>query len=87
MYGQKTPIAAEKIDWLVIDRVPDIFHAGHVHIEGYKRYRGRLIVNSGTFQDQTTFMKKMGLMPTPGIVPVVNLQNFEINQIDFKSNV
>ena len=87
MYGQKTPIAAEKIDWLVIDRVPDIFHAGHVHVEGYKRYRGRLIVNSGTFQDQTSFMKKMGLMPTPGIVPIVNLQNFEVNQIDFKSYV
>ena len=87
MYGQKTPIAAEKRDWLVIDRVPDIFHAGHVHVEGYKRYRGRLIVNSGTFQGQTAFMKKMGLMPTPGIVPIVNLQNFEVNQIDFKSNV
>jgi len=87
MYGQKTPIAAEKIDWLVIDRVPDIFHAGHVHVEGYKRYRGRLIVNSGTFQDQTAFMKKMGLMPTPGIVPIVNLQNFEVNQIDFKSSM
>jgi len=29
----------------------------------------------------------MGLMPTPGIVPIVNLQNFEVNQIDFKSSM
>ena len=32
IYGNRTPIAPESEDMLVIDDVPDIFHAGHVHI-------------------------------------------------------
>jgi DNA polymerase II small subunit len=83
IYGERTPIAPEKRDFMVIDRIPDIFHAGHVHVLKCNRYRGTLIVNSGAWQNQTDFQQKMGLVPTPGIVPIVNLQTCMISTIDF----
>lgn len=83
MYGEKTPLAPENRDFLVIEHTPDIFHAGHVHILGYTSYRGVLIVNSGGWQEQTDYMQRLGLVPTPGKVPVVNLQTLEVNVIPF----
>jgi len=83
IYGQRTPIAPEKRDFMVIERVPDIFHTGHVHVFGYGTYRGILMVNSGAWQDQTQYQKKMGLEPTPGIVPIVNLQTLKVTPISF----
>jgi DNA polymerase II small subunit len=83
IYGQRTAIAPEKQDFLVIDRVPDVFHAGHVHVMKYESYRGTLLVNSGAWQRQTSYQRKLGLKPTPGIIPVVNLQTSNILTIDF----
>lgn len=83
IYGERTPIAPEKRDFMVIERVPDIFHAGHVHVLKYDVYRGVLIVNSGAWQNQTEYQKKMGLVPTPGIVPIVNLQTLQVTPVDF----
>jgi len=83
IYGERTAIAPEKRDFMVIERPPDIFHAGHVHILKCDRYKGTLIVNSGAWQEQTDFQQKMGLVPTPGIMPVVNLQTSIISTINF----
>jgi len=83
VYGERTPISPEKKDFLVIDRVPDIFHAGHVHRFGFTTYRGSLIINSGAWQLQTEYQREMGHTPNPGIVPIVNLQNLEVTTIDF----
>ncbi len=86
IYGQRTPIAPAKRDCMVIERVPDVFHAGHVHVVKCDAYRGTTIVNSGAWQKQTDYMRQMGLMPDPGIVPVINLQTLQLNTIDFTSN-
>ena len=83
IYGERTPIAPEKKDFMVIDKIPDIFHAGHVHVVKCDNYRGTLIVNSGAWQDQTGFQQKMGLVPTPGIVPLVNLQTSRVSTLNF----
>jgi len=83
IYGQRTPIAPGKRDFLVIERVPDIFHAGHVHVQAHDRYRGVLIVNSGAWQRKTDYQGKMGLEPTPGIIPVVNLQTLQVTTLSF----
>jgi DNA polymerase II small subunit len=83
IYGERTPIAPEKRDFMVIERIPDIFHAGHVHVLKCNDYRGTLIVNSGAWQRQTEFQKQMGLIPTPGIAPIVNLQTMKIATVDF----
>ena len=42
IYGGKTMLSPENRDYLVIDKVPDIFHAGHVHVLGTCNYRGVL---------------------------------------------
>jgi DNA polymerase II small subunit len=83
VYGGKTPLSAENKDFLVIEHVPDIFHAGHVHVLGYTNYRGVLVVNSGGWQDQTNYMRRLGVTPTPGKVPVVDLQTLEVTVFPF----
>jgi DNA polymerase II small subunit len=83
IYGGKTTLSPETKDFLVMERVPDIFHAGHIHALGYCNYRGVLVVNSGGWQEQTDYMQKLGFNPTPGKVPVVNLQTLESKVIPF----
>lgn len=83
IYGERTPIAPERQDLLVIERPPSVFHAGHVHVMGHETYRGTLIVNSGAWQGQTEYQMKMGLEPTPGIIPVVDLQTLRVKPISF----
>jgi DNA polymerase II small subunit len=83
LYGGKTPIAPEKRDFLVIERPPAIFHCGHVHVQASAVYRGTLLINSGTWQEQTEYMKRLGFIPTPGKVPIVNLQTLQFTTISF----
>jgi len=82
-YGKRTSIVPEREDRLVIRDVPDVFHAGHVHVLRHKEYRGTVIVNSGAWQSQTEYQRKMGLVPTPGVLPILNLQTLQVNQVDF----
>ncbi len=82
-YGKRTALSPELRDMLVIDPVPDVFHAGHVHTLDVGSYRGTLIVNSGTFQGQTPFQANMGLEPIASIVPILNLSTLEIIKRNF----
>ena len=82
-YGKRTPIAPELQDPLVIRGVPDVFHCGHVHVLRHKDYRRTILVNSGAWQSQTEYQRKMGLVPTPGILPVVSLDTLEVSLVDF----
>ncbi|MFM5881753.1 DNA-directed DNA polymerase II small subunit [Methanobrevibacter gottschalkii] len=72
IYGERTPLASELEDYLVIDELPDIFHTGHVHINTYKKFKGIHLINSGTFQTQTEFQKIYNIEPTPAQVPVIH---------------
>ena len=85
IYGGKTPIAPERHDYLVMEKTPDIFHAGHVHVVKYDYYKGALLVNSGAWQTQTEFMQRLGFVPVPGVAPIVNLQSLEAIPINFAS--
>jgi len=73
LYGERTPLASELEDHLVIDTVPDVLHTGHVHINTYTNYKGIHCINSGTFQTQTEFQKIYNIMPTPAIVPIIDV--------------
>lgn len=83
MYGKRTALSPELRDMLVIDPVPDVFHAGHVHAIDMLNYRGTLLINSGTFQSQTPFQANMGLEPTCSIVPIVDLSTLEVIKRSF----
>ena len=74
IYGGKTELAPLNRDWMVIDTPPDVVHFGHAHHNAVDNYRGVQIINSGTFQSQTDFMRKQGIVPTPGIVTFLNLR-------------
>lgn len=76
-YGERTPIAPEQEDMMVITEVPDILHSGHVHVTDVQNYRGTLVVNSGAWQRQTKFQQTMGITPTPGLAVVVNLATLQ----------
>ncbi len=82
-YGKRTALSPEARDMLVIDPVPDVFHAGHVHTLDVGSYRGTLVVNSGTFQAQTPFQANMGLEPITSIVPILDLSTLEITKRNF----
>lgn len=85
IYGKKTQIAPTDKDWLVIDQIPDIFHTGHIHINGVGYYNNIALVNSGCFQSQTDFMKSFGITPTPGIVSILELDTLKFKgPLDFK---
>lgn len=86
IYGGQTPLAPELEDFMVIDEVPDIFHAGHVHVVGFDLYKNVLIVNSGAWQSQTPFQVSVGVMPTSGLAVLVNLKTFKVYTKDFASN-
>lgn len=73
LYGERTPLASELEDHLVIDSVPDVLHTGHVHINTYSNYKGIHCINSGTFQTQTEFQKIYNIMPTPAEVPIIDV--------------
>jgi DNA polymerase II small subunit len=82
-YGERTPIAPEQEDMMVISEIPDILHSGHVHVVDVQNYRGTLIVNSGAWQAQTKFQQTMGIVPTPGIAVLVNLATLQPFLHDF----
>ncbi|HEV2226115.1 MAG TPA: DNA-directed DNA polymerase II small subunit [Nitrososphaerales archaeon] len=82
-YGKRTALSPEQRDYMVVDRVPDVFHVGHVHTYGELSYRGTLLVNSGTWQAQTNFQSNMGLEPTPSIVPVLDLSTLKVVRRNF----
>ena len=81
IYGERTPLASEIEDHLVIEEIPDIFHTGHVHINSYNKYKGIHLINSGTFQSQTEFQKIYNIVPTCAQVPVLHQGNIKI--LDF----
>ncbi|MFA6213820.1 MAG: DNA-directed DNA polymerase II small subunit [Candidatus Micrarchaeia archaeon] len=86
IYGQNL-IVPEAHDYLVMEDEPDVVHMGHVHKNGHMLYRGALLLNSGTFQDRTDFQVRMGHVPSPGLVPVLEAMTGKMNYIGFKEGV
>ncbi len=82
IYGE-SPIAPQPFDWLVIDKVPDVFHAGHIHVYGVDEYKRVKIINSGTFQDQTPYLRGMEITPTTGTAAVINLRTLDVKIMRF----
>ncbi|OYT55307.1 MAG: hypothetical protein B6U77_01945, partial [Candidatus Hecatellales archaeon ex4484_218] len=60
-------------------------HTGHLHVFGYTNYKGIWLVNSGCWQKQTSYQKKMGITPVFGVIPIINLKTLTQTTIDFKN--
>jgi DNA polymerase II small subunit len=83
-YGARTSLAPESTDRLVIAQPPDVFQAGHIHVAKNSVYRGTVIVNCGAWQDQTEYQRRMGIEPTPGVMPILNLQTMNLSMMNFR---
>ncbi|MGA9098002.1 MAG: DNA-directed DNA polymerase II small subunit [Methanotrichaceae archaeon] len=83
IYGGRVSIAPEHEDHYVISRPPAILHCGHVHTVGIARYKGVAVINSGTWQSQTEFQKKMNIQPEPAAVPIVDLASMKVRKLLF----
>ncbi|MFX0099732.1 MAG: metallophosphoesterase [Candidatus Hodarchaeota archaeon] len=81
-FGKRSEIAPDRKDWLVINTIPDIFHTGHVHCFGVKKYRNVWMVNSGCFQGQTDFMRSLGIVPTPGKPNIITLKDLSLTTLN-----
>jgi len=86
IYGSRIAIAPEHEDHYVISRPPAILHCGHVHTVGIARYKGVAVINSGTWQSQTDFQKKMNIQPVPAVVPIVDLATMKIRKLIFSES-
>ncbi len=85
IYGEITPLAPEQHDYMVIDRVPDVFVTGHVHTTAIDSYRGVQLINASTWQSQTDYQRMMNFMPDPAKVPIVRLSNGRTSLMDFSA--
>ncbi len=85
LYGERTPVAPEHHDYLVIDDVPDLFVTGHVHVPGIDSYRGVTMINCGTWQSQTGYQKMLNFTPDPARMPLVDLQTLRGTLVDFQT--
>ena len=83
MYGGKTALAPERKDYLVIEKVPDIFVSGHVHGAGRVDHRGVKTINASAWQDQTSYQKAHNFNPNPAIMPVVHLGTGAVKMMNF----
>ncbi len=84
IYGGNIIVPSDR-DALVIDRVPDIFHVGHIHKNGSADYHGTLLVNSGTWQARTSFQVKQGHVPSPCLLPIYQTKEDMLVNIDFNT--
>lgn len=82
-YGGHTRVAPEERDHLIIDDVPDIFHTGHVHKLGYGKYHDVLALNSGCWQEQTSFQESVNIDPDHAFAPIVDLDTLSLTIRDF----
>jgi len=78
-----TNLPTPEADHLVIDEVPDIFVTGDMHRTDVSNYKGVLMINSSCWQPMTPFEEKVGNIPDPCKVPLVNLKNWEVKILDF----
>ncbi len=82
-YGGYTPLAPEHLDYMVINRIPDIFVTGHVHLAQISDYRGVTLINASSWQTQTSYQKMLNFIPDSGKLPIVNLKTGNVTMMDF----
>ncbi|MFH1234642.1 MAG: metallophosphoesterase, partial [Candidatus Diapherotrites archaeon] len=86
-YGIGHTYVPEKKDYMLIREEPDLVFIGDLHHSGYTCYRGTMIIDGSTWQGRTDYQVKLGHIPTPGIVPVINLKTGNIIEKQFIESV
>jgi DNA polymerase II small subunit len=71
-------------DWLLIDRIPDLFISGHIHRVSVSDYRNVTCINAGCWTETTEDQVKRGLEPQPSKLVLMNLQTRKAKVMNFK---
>jgi len=70
-----TPYIPDKsFDPLFIKKVPDFFVSGHIHKSCVASYRNVSLICGSCWESTTPFQEKVGHVPEPAQVPIVNLK-------------
>jgi len=72
-------------DQLVIDKVPDIFVAGHIHKCALTYQNNILLVSNSGWEAATEYQKRFGNKPDFCKVPMFNLKTRAVKILDFES--
>jgi DNA polymerase II small subunit len=83
IHGDVVYIPNAERDPLVISEVPDVLCTGEVHRMDIESYNGTLIITGSCWQAQTPFEEKIGNIPDPAKVPVLNLKSRELKLFYF----
>lgn len=83
MYGEGVRILPEREDHLVIEEVPDIIHSGHVHTVDIDSYKGVKVLNTGAWQHQTDYQKRLDIEPDVGYCFLVDLESLNVRPYGF----
>ncbi len=70
-------------DSMIIKEAPDIITTGDLHRTDIDSYNNILIISNSCWQSITAFEEKMGNVPDPCKVPILNLKTREIRILDF----
>jgi DNA polymerase II small subunit len=80
-------IPSEKEDALIIKTVPDIIVTGDMHRTDVDMYNNILIICGSCWQSITPFEEKVGNIPDPCKIPMLNLKTREMKILDFSEEV
>ncbi len=72
-----------KEDYLLINRVPDIFVSGHIHKSSVSKYKGVTNIMGSCWQYKTDFQEKVGHHPEYCKVPIFNFGTGDTTILDF----
>jgi DNA polymerase II small subunit len=86
-YGGYTPLAPEHMDYMIIDRIPDIFVTGHVHLAQIGDYRGITLLNASSWQSQTSYQKMLNFIPDSAKLPIADLKTGNVTMMDFNTKL
>ena len=70
-------------DFLVIDKIPDVFASGHIHRLTVTTYRNIFCFNCSCWASQTEDMERRGIVPEPSKVILLNLKTRNVIVKDF----
>ena len=71
-------------DYLVIERIPDVFLSGHVHRSRVGHYKSTTLVMAGCWQGMNKFQEKTGHVPEPAKAFHIDFKTRKTTIIDFE---
>jgi len=83
MHGAGVYIPNAEEDPLLIREIPDIVATGDLHRTDIDKYNGILLIAGSCWQSITPFEEKVGNIPDPCKVPMLNLKTGALKILDF----